>query len=93
MLLITFVVSMRMICEKGEVNKKIVDFFKNLLQGSRKTLNREVIDKHIDYKIVEDQTMDIIKDVTSKEVRKILFVMNNNKALRPNGFGALFFFW
>lgn len=31
------------------------------------------------------------REVSSDDIKKVMFDMDNNKALRPNGFGALLF--
>lgn len=35
--------------------------------------------------------MKMVREVTSEEIRKVIFAMDNNKALGLDGFGALFF--
>lgn len=53
-------------------------------------MDKGKLKKIIDFKIFETQALEMIKEVISDEVRKVLFVMDNNKALGPNGFGVFF---
>lgn len=42
----------------------------------------------LDFEVPHDIAQDMIKEMSSEEIRNTLFGMDNNKALRPNGFGA-----
>lgn len=77
--------------EKDEIVKELANYFKNLLDESRKTIDKEELRRMIDYKILNDIASDLTEEVDAKEIKDTLFVMNNNKAPVLNGFGVYFF--
>lgn len=71
--------------EKGQIKKELVSFFKNLLTCQGEGSFDENFKGLLDFKIPRDIVFDMVKEVTSEEIKHTLFDMNSNKALGPMG--------
>ena len=77
--------------DQDEIIASFVEFYKNLF-GTFKAANP--LDPAVlenGYRLNEDEKMDLVREVTSQEIKEALFSVDDGKAPGPDGFSSAFF--
>ena len=77
--------------DQDEIVASFVEFYKNLF-GTFKAANP--LDPAVlenGYRLNEDEKMDLVREVTSQEIKEALFNVDDGKAPGPDGFSSAFF--
>ncbi|GKD12966.1 hypothetical protein Tco_1197373 [Tanacetum coccineum] len=77
--------------EGTDVAEQFVKHFQGFLGQSFPVTNIEDMNSLVVKKVAEDDALYMIREVTNKEVKDVMFDIGDNKAPDPNGYTALFF--
>lgn len=79
-----------MLFESDDISSEAVKFFKNLLSSENNDVSNNIA-SHIPSLISLDDNRMLMSPFSLEEVRGVVFAMNPDKALGPDGFTPLFF--
>lgn len=79
--------------EEEEIQVKFISYFEKLLNSDEKPSNSDIekILEVIPCPIDQDQKKELEKEVTHEEIKKVVYMMNDDKSPSPNGFLTGFF--
>ncbi|CAK9166470.1 unnamed protein product [Ilex paraguariensis] len=80
---------------KEEIKREAINFFQHLLKKDSHTVNRterqQYLSSLVQNTIAENQAIEMVKEVTTEEIKDAFFSIDSMKAPGPDGFNAYFF--